>query len=116
MAVNKELLKGSAQTIVLKMLSRVDMYGYQIAQELDRISDGQFHLTEGALYPLLHTLEVDSAVDAYWGEGQGARRRKFYHITEKGRRLLQKKTEEWAIFRSGMDLVLTAECELLSIA
>lgn len=109
MAVNKELLKGNARTIVLKLLSRVDMYGYQIAQELERISDGRFQLTEGTLYPLLHALEVDASVESYWDESHGARKRKFYKITEKGRGLLRKKTEEWASFRSGMDLVLAAE-------
>ena len=116
MAVNTELLKGNAQTIVLKLLSRVDMYGYQIAQELERISDGRFQLTEGTLYPLLHALEADASVESYWGEGQGARRRKFYRITEKGRGLLRKKAEEWASFRAGMDLVLTMEFSLAEFA
>ena len=76
MAINTELLKGSAQTIVLKLLSRTDMYGYQIAQELDGLSEGRFQLTEGTLYPLLHSLEADLSVESYWGEGNGARRRK----------------------------------------
>ena len=115
MANNRELFKGNAQTIVLKLLSRNDMYGYQISQELTRLTAGGFQLTEGTLYPLLHGLEADRFVESYWEDGmggQGARKRKFYRITDEGRGLLKKKQEEWELFRSGMDLVLSTEFSL----
>lgn len=107
MAVNKELLKGNAQTLVLKILSRREMYGYQLSQELAKSSDGNIELKEGSLYPLLHALETDGAVEAQWKDGTGERRRKYYRITQRGRKLLKTRLQEWENFRLTMDLVLS---------
>lgn len=106
MALNKELLKGNAQTLVLKLLSDKPMYGYQIAQTLGELTDKSIDLQEGSLYPLLHALEKDDAVESYWEDGDGARKRKYYRITARGRKLLKEKRSEWAEFRSAMDLIL----------
>ena len=76
MPVNKELLKGNAQTLVLKVLSQREMYGYQLTQELAKSSAGSFELKEGTLYPLLHSLETDGAVESFWKDGSGERKRK----------------------------------------
>jgi PadR family transcriptional regulator, regulatory protein PadR len=107
MAVNKELMKGNAQTMVLKLLSGQAMYGYLIAQKLHEISNSSVDLQEGSLYPLLHSLEKDGAVEAYWEEKEGERRRKYYKITPRGRKLLKEKKLEWESFRTAMDLILT---------
>lgn len=107
MTVNRELLKGNAQTLVLKVLSHREMYGYQLTQELAKSSDGSFELKEGTLYPLLHSLETDGAVEAFWKDGNGERKRKYYRITSKGRKLLREKMEEWKTFQSAMNLVLS---------
>ena len=105
MKVNKELLKGNAVTLVLKTLQRRDMYGYQLAQEIKKSSSGAFELTEGTLYPILHALETDAAVECYWEE-EGGRKRKYYRLTKAGKGLLKQKTAEWEEFRAALDLVL----------
>ena len=61
--ISKELLKGSLRSIVLKLLSENKrMYGYEITQKVEEISDGKIKLTFGALYPILHKLETDGTV------------------------------------------------------
>ena len=57
MAINKELVKGSTSILVLSLLSREDMYGYQITQTLKEETNNVFEMKEGTLYPLLHGLE-----------------------------------------------------------
>lgn len=112
--VNRELFKGNAQTIVLKILSKKEMYGYQIAQEVNQLSSGNFELTDGTLYPLLHALESDGAVESYWEDSQSARKRKFYRITSKGKKRLKEKMEEWSAFRAGMDLILQTRMSVIA--
>lgn len=107
--VNSELLKGSMITLVLKALQRRQMYGYEIMKELGRISDGEIEVREGTLYPILHQLETDRAVEAEWSQDAGERRRKYYRITKKGRALLKEKSSQWESFRKVMDQVLTTE-------
>lgn len=104
--VNKEMLKGNAVTLILKTLKRRDMYGYELAQEIKKVSEGAFELTEGTLYPILHSLETDQAVECYWEEENG-RKRKYYRLTAGGKALLKQKTQEWEAFRSAVDMVLS---------
>lgn len=105
MRINKELMKGSTVILILRLLERREMYGYELTKELERCSNGLFSLKEGTLYPILHSLEQASEVEAYWQEQEG-RKRKYYRITEQGRRLLAEKKQEWQLFSRTVDLVL----------
>ncbi|MGO4110043.1 PadR family transcriptional regulator [Paenibacillus sp. YAF4_2] len=105
MAINKELMKGSTVILILNILDKKTMYGYEITKELEQSSGGLFQLKEGTLYPILHALEQDKLVEAYWDEQTG-RKRKYYRITDKGRLQMQEKKREWVLFRSTVDLVL----------
>lgn len=69
------------------------MYGYEMTKEVERMSDGIFTFKEGTLYPILHTLEVENYVEAYWNE-------------EGGRKRLGEKQKEWSLFRTTVDRVL----------
>ena len=103
---NGDLLKGSTLTLVLKCLSTQEMYGYELIKLLEQKSKGTFTLNEGTLYPILHSLEEDGMVESSWSEKEGARRRKYYRITRKGRKLLEDKKQEWSLFRTAVDHVL----------
>jgi len=105
MAINKELMKGSTVILILTLLGGKDMYGYEMTKEIERRSDGVFTFKEGTLYPILHTLEVERLVEAYWNE-EGGRKRKYYRITEEGRKQLGEKQREWSLFRSTVDRVI----------
>ncbi|CAM4524090.1 DNA-binding PadR family transcriptional regulator [Paenibacillus endophyticus] len=105
MKINKELMKGSTVILILTLLDRKEMYGYEMTKEIEKSSSGVFTFKEGTLYPILHTLEVDELVESYWNE-EGSRKRKYYRITERGRGQLQEKKQEWALFRTTVDRVI----------
>lgn len=106
MKVNKELLKGSTTILILSLLERKDMYGYEMIKEIEVKSSGVFSFKEGTLYPILHSLESEGLVESFWSEGEGARKRKYYKITEKGKGQLKEKQEEWTTFRSAVEKVM----------
>ncbi len=105
MNINKELMKGSTVILILSLLDRKDMYGYEMTKEIERASAGVFTFKEGTLYPILHTLETGRMVEAYWHE-EGGRKRKYYRITEDGRKQLETKRREWTLFRMSVDRVI----------
>ena len=78
------LLKGTLQTIILKLLEDNDrMYGYEITQKVKEVTKGEIILTQGALYPALHKLEADGLLETYT-EVVDNRVRKDYKLTEQG--------------------------------
>ncbi len=106
MSVNKELLKGSTGTLILTLLSRKEMYGYEIIKELELLSSGLFELREGTLYPILHALEESGEIKSHWVGAEGSRQRKYYGITKSGRSLLKEKKSEWIHFKTAVDKVV----------
>lgn len=103
--INKELIKGSTVTLILNTLKKEPMYGYGMIKAIEERSNGIFSFKEGTLYPILHDLEEKDLVESYW-EQQEQRRRKYYRITEKGLKELDKKQTEWHIFSKAMNLAL----------
>jgi len=104
--INKELMKGSTEILILSLLDKEDLYGYQIIQKLSISSNNIFNLKEGTLYPLLHGLENEDAISAYWVETPEGRNRKYYKITKIGKDLLKEKQEEWKIFSETVNKVI----------
>lgn len=107
--VSSELLKGNMITLVLKTLQSQSMYGYQIMKELGKLSGGRIDVKEGTLYPILHSLETDGAIESEWSQDEGERRRKYYKLTKTGRALLKERSSQWDAFRKMMDQVLSSE-------
>lgn len=105
MRYSKELLKGSTSILVLSVLENRDLYGYKIIRELEIRSENAFEMSEGTLYPILHALEKEKCLEAYWQEFDG-RNRKYYHITKKGKEVLKEKKEEWESFSTNINKVL----------
>lgn len=106
MSAPTELMKGNAVALILSVLSREPMHGYRIVKELDQLSEGYFAMREGTLYPHLHQLEKDGLIDGFWETVTGGRERKCYRITEKGRRELAGRLEEWRKFQEKVNRVL----------
>lgn len=106
MSPDKSLQSGSTAMLLLKLLSEQDMYGYQMTETLARRSDQTFLLKAGTLYPLLHQLEAQGYVVSYEQAADGARVRKYYHITKDGLRHLAKKQDEWSRFTHAVNHVL----------
>ncbi len=106
MAQKLELMKGSTEPLLLSLLARQPMYGYQIIKELGKKSEGYFQFKEGTLYPVLHRLEKSGLIAGKWALLPSGRQRRYYHITEKGTALLEEKITEWRDFLNAMNLVI----------
>lgn len=107
MSVNKELLKGTTTLLILQLLDEGDKYGYEMVKELEIRTENLFTLKEGTLYPILHALENDQYIEAYWEKTESARKRKYYHITNKGKKELVTKKKEWEVYSNGVKRVLS---------
>ena len=100
--MNKELLKGSTEMIILKLLEKEELYGYMMIKRLDEKSKNIFNLKVGTLYPILHNLEKEQLIESYWEDVFSARKRKYYKITNKGLKTLNKKKKEWDKYAEGI--------------
>jgi PadR family transcriptional regulator PadR len=93
--MDTELLKGTLSLLILSLLSRKAMYGYEIAATVHRDTDGIFTWREGSLYPCLHKMQADGLIVGKWEEKETGRKRRYYHITPKGRAALRDKVKSW---------------------
>ncbi len=104
--MDQSLIKGSTALLILKLLDGSDMYGYQMIEELRIRSDHTFDLKAGTLYPLLHSLEQQNLVTAREESAGLTRPRRYYHLTDLGRKRLKEKEEEWNAYASAVCRVL----------
>jgi transcriptional regulator len=103
--MNGEALKGHLDLLLLAALRASPAHGYAIAETLRRRSEGTFDLAEGTLYPALHRLEASGLLASKWSEESG-RRRRIYHVTQKGQRVLGARQDEWSQFARAVQGVL----------
>lgn len=107
MEVNKEVLKGHIDTIILSLLCNKEMYGYEIAKSVRENSREQFELKEGTLYLSLKRLEKNQWITSYWSDEQGpGGRRKYYRITPLGEQTFTEKRLEWRFIKGIIDAFL----------
>ena len=109
MQLQHQIRKGSTPVLILSLLADQPMYGYQIAQELERLSEGYFQMKEGLLYPALHQMERDGLLSSEWRTVAGSRRRRYYFITEQGRQMLANSVAEWATFTEKLMRVIRGQ-------
>ncbi|MFC4402693.1 PadR family transcriptional regulator [Gracilibacillus xinjiangensis] len=93
--MNKEMLKGTIDLLILSLLEKEDSYGYEISKKIKDKTEGTFLIQEGTLYLSLKRLENNQAITSYWGVKSQGGRRKYYAITEEGRRQLNQFANDW---------------------
>jgi DNA-binding PadR family transcriptional regulator len=93
--MNKEIMKGSVDIVMLSLIIKEDLYGYEIAKRLKEKSNNLYSIGEGTLYPALQRLEKQELITSYWGDSESGGRRKYYNITEKGKKELENRLNEW---------------------
>ena len=103
--IDKALLSGSMGTMILKLLSEKDMYGYEMIETLRERSQNVFELKAGTLYPILHTFETKNYLTSYEKEVVG-KVRKYYSITGEGKKYLKAKLAEWETYSNAVADVL----------
>ena len=94
MKIERELMRGAGPTAVLQLLARREMYGYQLVEALSRQSDGVLAMGQSTLYPLLYNLEAKGLI-ASRVDDSGARPRKYYRLTAKGKKRHKHDTAQW---------------------
>lgn len=95
--IDKELIAATSASITLSMLEEADSYGYEIIQRVAELTNGELEWTEAMLYPVLHRLEKRELLNSYWQTPPSGRKRKYYSLTDAGRRALEDKQRQWGI-------------------
>lgn len=91
----QKLTKYCNEILILGLLKSGEKHGYQLALEIEELSDGFFKFNHGTLYPILHKLEEEAYIKGIWPEEETKRKRKFYIITEKGKKYLESNKAGW---------------------
>jgi|SRR6185437_3090918 len=104
-----DLLQGTLDLLILKVVALGPVHGYGIAQRIRQISQDVLQVQQGSLYPALHRLEKRGWLAAEWGESENARQAKFYRLSAKGRRQLASEEQTWNRLAGAVGLILLAE-------
>lgn len=107
--ISSDLIRGHINTIILRALCERDKYGYEIIEEIESKSHGQYSLKQPTLYSALKRLESQGYINAYWktDEASGGGRRKYYTISDSGREISEKNQSEWEYSRTVIDSLIS---------
>ena len=105
MKFERELLKGVAPVVVLEILVRGKMYGYELSEAIENRSGKVLTLGKGTLYPLLYNLEAKKLVKGQWEKGESGRKRRYYSITSKGKAKLASQKQQLGELFGSLKLV-----------
>jgi len=95
MSKPSDLVQGTLDLLLLKILALEPLHGWAISQRLKQISGDVLQVSDGSLYPALHKLEQEGWITAEWKATENNRRAKFYSLTRLGRRQLAKEAASW---------------------
>jgi PadR family transcriptional regulator PadR len=105
MKFETQLLKGIAPAVVLEILSRGQMYGYELSKAIEQRSGDILTLGKGTLYPLLYNLEAKKLIRGRWETAESGRKRRYYSITSKGKTQLAMQKEQLKELQAGLTVV-----------
>lgn len=106
MARKFELLQGTLDMLVLRVLSRGELHGWGITQKLEQLSQSALRVDEGSLYPALYRMEEKGWIEAEWRKTENNRRAKYYALTRAGRKQLETEQADWNRMSAIIALVL----------
>lgn len=106
-----QLLKGTTTLLILAVLRDGELYGYEIAARIRERSRAFIDPGEGWLYPALHRLEAEGALEATWRESEIGPQRRYYRLTRRGTRLLEAQESEWESFSRSVRRVTGAPAD-----
>jgi PadR family transcriptional regulator len=101
-----DLVQGTLDLLLLKILALEPLHGWAISQRLTQISGDVLQVSDGSLYPALHKLEQEGWIQSEWKPSENNRRAKFYSLTRLGRRQLEKETANWNRLSSAISHVI----------
>ncbi len=109
MSKPQDLVQGTLDLLLLKILALEPMNGHAISRRLKQVSDDVLQVSDGSLYPALHKLEQEGWVTSTWRTTANNRRAKFYALSRAGRRCLQRETENWTRLSAAISHVVALE-------
>jgi PadR family transcriptional regulator PadR len=101
-----DVLQGTLDLLLLKVLVSEPLHGWAISQRLKQVSGDVLQVSDGSLYPALHKLEQEGWITAQWKTSELGRRAKFYSLTRLGRRQLEKETASWKRLSNAISAVV----------
>ena len=101
-----ELLQGTLDMLILKIVALGPVHGYGISRRIRQISKEVLQVQQGSLYPALHRLEKRGWLEADWGESENGRQAKFYRLSAKGRRQLSAEQSNWNRLSEAVHLIM----------
>jgi PadR family transcriptional regulator len=104
-----DLVQGTLDLLLLKILALQPLNGFAVSQRLTQISGDVLQVSDGALYPALHKLEHAGLIAAEWKPSANNRRAKFYSLTRAGRRRLEREARDWNRLAGAITRVLTVK-------
>ena len=104
--ITSDLLRGHTDTMILRLLSEADCYGYEIGQLIAERSGGEYELKEATMYSSVRRLEVDGDIEWYWGDESQGGRRKYFKITEKGKATYARNKSNWEFAKRVLENLL----------
>jgi PadR family transcriptional regulator, regulatory protein PadR len=105
-APKADILQGTLDMLILKIVATGPIHGYGIAQRIKRISKDVLQIQQGSLYPALHRLEERKWLQAEWGEAESGHEAKFYTLTKAGRKQLKAEASEWERLSDAVRLIM----------
>jgi PadR family transcriptional regulator PadR len=109
MSKPSDLVQGTLDLLLLKILALQPLNGFAISQRLKQISGDVLQVSDGSLYPALHKLEQEGWITAEWKLSENNRRAKFYSLTRLGRRQLQREAGNWNRLSAAISHVVKLE-------
>ena len=101
-----DVLRGSLDLLILKTLSLSATHGWGISQRVQQMSDGEFAMNQGSLYPALQRLEKSGLITSEWDVSDNNRQARYYQLTAAGRRALGREVESWKKFAATVEALL----------
>ena len=101
-----ELLQGTLDMLILKVLAGGRLHGYEIAQRIHDRSDDVLTVEEGSLYPALYRMQDRGWIESEWGQSENNRRAKYYNLTRAGRRQLEREAAGWEQLRWAIQKIM----------
>ena len=108
-AIDRKLTKGSAELLVLSLIQHCTRHGYGIGKLIEEWSEGVLKYNIASFYPLLYRIEARGLIEGRWVEKAGERRRRYYTLTTRGKKMLETQRSTWANLVIAIRLITEAE-------
>lgn len=101
-----DLVQGTLDLLILKVIANEPLHGWAIAQRIKQISNDVLQVGQGSLYPALHKLEQQGWIESEWGESENNRRAKYYSLTRAGRKAMAQEAAQWERLSTAISLIV----------